>query len=136
MKQPKLSKEPLELLLDRHPDARKCGERYIARCRAHADTTPSLSLSRGNDGRALIHCHAGCSSRDVLAAVGLEMRDLFPSCAKHFRKSGPSTAAVEHERRIIAIGLSLLAQGAKLPESDLKRLEKARCRLAELEVRQ
>ncbi len=127
--------DPFELLLDRHPDAQKRGDRYIARCRAHADSTPSLSLSRGNDGSALIHCYAGCTPREVLAAVGLEMRDLFPSSAKTFRNRAPSKAAVEHERLIVAIALSLLAKGEKLSEADLERLDTARRRLAELESR-
>lgn len=52
--------DPLDLLLKRHLDARKCGNNYVAKCRAHEDGTPSLSLSRGEDGRALIHCFAGC----------------------------------------------------------------------------
>lgn len=135
MHRPQFSKDPLDLLLDRHPDARKCGERYIARCRAHEDASPSLSLSRGQNDRALIHCFAGCTPRDVLAAVGLELRDLFPRSEMHQPRRGPSRAAVEYERRIVAIGLSLLAQGATLPATDLQRLEAAHRRLTELERR-
>lgn len=135
MMRPQLSGDPLDLLLDRHPDARKCGTRYIARCRAHQDASPSLSLSRGQDGCALIHCFAGCTPRDVLAAVGLQLRDLFPRSEMRQPKRGPSRAAVEHERRIVTIGISLLAQGATLSATDLQRLETARRRLTELERR-
>lgn len=50
-----------------------------ARCPAHDDHKPSLSIGQGEDGRVLIHCHAGCSPADVLAAVGLRPADLFPN---------------------------------------------------------
>jgi len=47
---------------------------YIARCPAHEDRTPSLSLTDTGDGLVLWHCHANCSQRDVrdaLVAKGL-----------------------------------------------------------------
>lgn len=53
------------------------GERFMARCPAHEDSRASLSIARGDDGRALIHCFAGCSTPDVVAALGLDLRDLF-----------------------------------------------------------
>jgi DNA primase len=40
----------------------------MARCPAHDDRTPSLSI-REVEGKVLIHCHAGCSQRDVIAAL-------------------------------------------------------------------
>lgn len=46
-------------------------------CPAHQDRAPSLSVREGADGRALVHCFAGCATADVLAALGLAMRDLF-----------------------------------------------------------
>ena len=49
------------------------------RCPAHADSHASLSLGIGEDGRVLLFCHAGCATTDVLAAVGLQLRDLFPA---------------------------------------------------------
>jgi Toprim domain len=39
-----------------------------ARCPAHDDRTPSLSI-RDGDTRLLIRCYAGCDSRDVLEAL-------------------------------------------------------------------
>lgn len=46
-------------------------------CPAHDDNTPSLSVSRGADGRTLVRCHAGCTTETVVAALGLTMADLF-----------------------------------------------------------
>ncbi len=47
-----------------------------ARCPAHDDRNPSLSVTRVND-RVLINCHNGCATADILAAIGLTIRDLF-----------------------------------------------------------
>jgi len=69
---------PVDRLLDRLPDARRNGEGFTARCPAHPDRTPSLSIAEGDDGRALVHCHAGCDHADVLAALDLGAEDLFP----------------------------------------------------------
>gem|GEM_PF-4856927 len=49
------------------------------RCPAHDDAHGSLSVAEGRDGRALVHCHAGCEVRDVLTAIGLTECDLFAS---------------------------------------------------------
>jgi hypothetical protein len=53
------------------------GESKAALCPAHDDTLPSLSLAEGEDGRALLMCHAGCDVREVVAALDLTMSDLF-----------------------------------------------------------
>jgi putative DNA primase/helicase len=45
-------------------------------CPFHEDHTPSLHVTNG-DGKVLLHCLAGCSTDEVLAALGLSMRDLF-----------------------------------------------------------
>ena len=66
-----------ELVLPRLDRVRKTGSGWTARCPAHADKTASLSLGEGREGQALIHCFAGCHVGDVLAAIGLELRDLY-----------------------------------------------------------
>lgn len=40
-----------------------------ARCPAHGDKHPSLSLSNGADGRLLLRCHAGCDFAAILDAL-------------------------------------------------------------------
>lgn len=54
------------------------GSGWITGCPAHDDRRPSLSVSEGDDGRVLIHCHAGCSTNEVLDATGLTASDLYP----------------------------------------------------------
>ncbi|MBK9171071.1 MAG: hypothetical protein IPM24_26930 [Bryobacterales bacterium] len=60
---------------------RKSGSGWTAKCPAHQDTNPSLSLTDSN-GKLLVCCHAGCPQRavvDALQAMGLwpesEQRD-------------------------------------------------------------
>ena len=52
---------------------------WTARCPAHEDKSPSLAVREGEDGRVLLHCFGGCSTADVLGAIGMDMSDLFPS---------------------------------------------------------
>lgn len=52
--------------------------KWLAICPAHDDKSPSLSISEAQDGRVLIHCHAGCDPLNIVQAVGLELSDLFP----------------------------------------------------------
>jgi hypothetical protein len=75
---------PLETLLARLPNARKAGNGWSARCPVHDDRRASLSIAQGDDGKALVMCHAGCDTSAILAAIGMTLADLFPS------KAGPS----------------------------------------------
>ena len=50
---------------------------WQCKCPAHPDDNPSLSISEGKDGRILLHCHAGCTTEQIVAAMGLQMTDLF-----------------------------------------------------------
>ncbi len=54
----------------------KNGKGYKALCPAHDDSKPSLSLNEGQDGGVLVHCHAGCSLKDILDKVELRLGDL------------------------------------------------------------
>jgi len=56
-------------------EARRSGSGWMARCPAHDDHNPSLSI-REVDGKVLLHCHAGCRQRDVIDA--LKVKGLWP----------------------------------------------------------
>jgi 5S rRNA maturation endonuclease (ribonuclease M5) len=60
----------------------KRGDGYESQCPAHSDRRASLSVSRGRDGRALLHCHAGCTLNEITSALGIEPGDLFASNGK------------------------------------------------------
>ncbi|HSW02182.1 MAG TPA: AAA family ATPase [Sedimentisphaerales bacterium] len=73
---------PFELVLSRLPSAKPAAgtsqKAWKACCPAHADANPSLSITLGDGGRALIHCYAGCTPEAIVAAMGLTMADLMP----------------------------------------------------------
>lgn len=54
---------------------RQTASGWSAHCPAHEDRNPSLSVSEGDRG-IVLHCHAGCSVNNILAAVGLTWADL------------------------------------------------------------
>lgn len=125
---------PIDLLLPRLDKVKpaKHGQ-WVACCPAHDDRTPSLRIKEASDGKLLLKCWAGCTAAEIVAAIGLELRDLFPSDGQRSARKGPSREAVEFERRIVTIGRALLAQGKPLPQPDRERLELAHRRLAQLE---
>lgn len=59
----------------------KTSNGWQARCPAHDDTRPSLSIGE-DGGKTLLHCQKGCKTEDVVKAMGLQMRDLFPEEAE------------------------------------------------------
>jgi hypothetical protein len=69
---------PIERLLATLPDAKRTGNGWSARCPAHDDRRASLSIGEGEDGRALVKCHAGCTVDAICGAVGLRVADLMP----------------------------------------------------------
>jgi hypothetical protein len=52
------------------------GGEFEACCPAHDDKKPSLSLKQEGD-RILVKCQGGCTAESIVAAMGLEMSDLF-----------------------------------------------------------
>jgi hypothetical protein len=70
---------PAEKFIPRLPWSKKVGQgRWIARCPAHKDRSPSLTVTEKEDGKLLLNCHAECDVHDVVGAVGLQLSDLFP----------------------------------------------------------
>lgn len=78
---------PIELILSKLPAAKRHGAGWMARCPAHEDGRASLSIGVGDDGRALMHCHAGCTPEAIVDVLGLKMAALMPA---NNGKSGPS----------------------------------------------
>lgn len=69
---------PIDRLLSRLDNPKGRSPKWSCKCPAHEDRSPSLSVKVLDDGRVLVHCHAGCSAPDVVAALGLSLGDLFP----------------------------------------------------------
>ena len=71
-------RQSTQIILAKLQAVRKSGTGWMAECPAHGDRHPSLSVSEGQDGRVLIHCHAGCPPENVVAAMGLTIAALAP----------------------------------------------------------
>ncbi len=70
---------PVDRLLEQLSGVKRLRpDRWQARCPAHDDRSPSLSITEIADGTLLIRCWAGCSADAIVDAVGLELKDLFP----------------------------------------------------------
>lgn len=83
---------PLDRVLSNLDGVKSSGSGWTARCPAHEDQRASLSISEGEDGRVLLCCFANCGVDRIVAALGLEMRDLFAAAE---RRNG-------HEKHIVA----------------------------------
>jgi hypothetical protein len=69
----------LESVIAKLPGAKKTRKGWMARCPAHEDRKPSLSVSEGDDGRVLVKCHVGCPAVNIVSAMNLTLRDLMPA---------------------------------------------------------
>jgi putative DNA primase/helicase len=84
-----------------HTGWRPPGERGDWRCPAHADGSPSLSVNRGAKG-VVLHCQAGCTVDQVVAALGLRPADLFdqplerPADGGEWTPFGPAVAVYDY----------------------------------------
>lgn len=107
--------------------------RWVARCPAHDDRGPSLGIRELEDGRTLLHCFAGCTAHEVVAAAGLELSDLFPprpvphAQGQPRRERRPFTgddalACLEFEGRLIYLAACEVAAGKTLNATDRARL--------------
>jgi putative DNA primase/helicase len=77
---------------------RKAGGGWMARCPAHNDREPSLSIRNGDGGKVLVHCHAGCDQEQVIAT--LRSRGLWrENGPRRFIRSTPRAAATSKPDR-------------------------------------
>lgn len=65
-----------DALLSRLEGVRRTSRGWLARCPAHADKNPSLSVKEGERG-VLLRCWSGCDLAEVCQAMGLRISDLF-----------------------------------------------------------
>jgi len=63
-------------VLARLKDVQTTGKGWSARCPAHEDGRSSLSIHH-RDGKWLLKCHAGCSWKAIIGAIGFSSSDLF-----------------------------------------------------------
>jgi hypothetical protein len=126
------------LLLDRLDRVKQTGPgRWLARCPAHPDRRPSLSVRELGDGRVLVHDFGGCEVGNVLAALGLNIADLFPErLPQHnYRASHSKIPArdlletISEETSVVALVAADLLKRRSVTEEDWTRLAQAASRL-------
>jgi len=120
-----------ETILERLEMVRKTGSsKWIARCPAHNDGTPSLSVTEIDSGnRVLIHCHGGCGALDVLESIGLDWSALYPDDQDRYRplyRSNQDQRAIDD--MIVAIAQARRDKGERLSETDKQALIQAKLR--------
>lgn len=128
---------PIENVLSRLEGVQGAGKRFKARCPAHLDKTPSLSIKEGDDGRALIHCFGGCKVEAVAAALGLRLSDLFYAENAHYKTSAMGGVsrrelmkAAETEMQILFIAKADQLRGRTVSQLDLDRVKIAQHRVS------
>jgi len=67
--------------------------KWSACCPAHDDSNPSMSVTVGDNGGILVHCHAGCSPESIVGAMGLKMSDLMKDSPRRGREPGKKKSA-------------------------------------------
>lgn len=129
-------------LLDRLEGVRRTGnDRWLAKCPAHEDRSPSLSIRELGDGRVLVHDFAGCDLDSILGAVGLEAADLFPPRDPKVTHFGPSSsrlpaadalATIDHEAQVVAVIAHDIVEHREIDRATWSRLMQAARRIGDV----
>jgi hypothetical protein len=129
----------LDELLPRLDGVRRTSTGYLARCPAHEDRGPSLSIGEREGGGILLHCFAGCEVHDVVAAIGVTLSELFPPRVDDGKprsgrrwKHNPADllAVVAREIEIVALAAADLSAGKTLSPQDADRVWQAHRKLS------
>jgi putative DNA primase/helicase len=65
---------PVDKVLERAENARKAGDGWLVSCpvsghgKGRVDEHPSVSVTEGDDGRALVRCKVGCETETLISA--------------------------------------------------------------------
>ena len=119
---------PVQRFLECFDGVRRNGRNWEARCPAHDDKGPSLSIKETSDGTVLIHCFALCSPADICIAVGLELADLFPEKLESRKGKRPRwnprdlLLVIKHEALVVVCAAE---QFDTLSSEDLSRVQLA-----------
>jgi hypothetical protein len=82
-------------ILARLRDVKETASGWTACCPGHEDRRASLSISEGEEGRILLHCHAGCAVETITSALGIAKADLFDRQASTGRPAAPPKASTK-----------------------------------------
>lgn len=135
---------PSALLLPRLEGVMATGKGWRARCPHCGGKARKLSIAEGDNGTLLLHCFAGCGVHDVLAAVSLQVGDLFvrrdmksmtPAERSQLRQAAllpkwrAALEVLNTEAGAVLIAADQLADNQPLNDADLTRLRVACLRI-------
>lgn len=125
----------LDSLLSKLDGVRETGPgKWRARCPSHESKSLTLSIAEGDSGAALIYCFAGCGATEVLAAVGLQLSDLYPEDSvirsrRYDRTPRKDYAArlhqLVHSASVVQVAAEHIEQGKVLSKADMSDLKAA-----------
>ena len=132
---------PVDRVLHRLEKVKRTApDKWIARCPAHDDKRPSLSIKEAEDGRVLLKCWSGCGAAEIVGALNLDMADLFPgdrrSLADH--GTGPmrrpfdyrdALQGIAHEATVARLIVEAVNSGQEMDVESLDRLALAEERI-------
>jgi len=135
---------PVENVLARLEKVRqRAPGQWSARCPAHADKGPSLSIRETPEGGVLLHDFAGCGVTAIVTAMGLDMSDLFPPRTLSGREpkrtprlltASQALELLDFEAHLVVIAAANVAHGVVLTQTDRERISQAASRIAWLRV--
>ena len=90
--------DPVDRIRARLARCTRVGNGWKCQCPAHDDRENSLKLDRGDGDQALLHCHAGCETEAVLAAVDMTLADLYPPKTETVNRNGATPRVIATTR--------------------------------------
>lgn len=132
-----------DTLLGRLDRPRRCGPNsWRAPCPAHGGVNRNaLAVRELDDGTVLVRCHAhGYGAAEIVAAVGLDLTDLFPPRAPDDHRRPPERrpwhaadilVATAHEVTVAAVVACDIARRGTATDDERTQLLEAAARLAD-----
>ncbi|UIW13520.1 DNA primase/helicase [Arthrobacter phage Lizalica] len=107
-------------LIARLDDVETTPDGYLVHCPAHNDSKQSLRLTVSDAGKVLLRCRAGCETKDVVAALGITMRDLATMTAGDVDFSARATSqdVPASPADVAALAVKLDAYAARLARNE------------------
>jgi hypothetical protein len=104
-----------EALLARLDGVQRSGCGWRANCpNGHSKARGSIAITEADDGRVLLHCFACSDTPAILAAIGMEVADLYPERIRDSSPQGRQAARAEFQRSAWRAALGVLAREASI----------------------
>ena len=133
--------KPIDKLLSRLDRVKRTApDKWTALCPGHDDHTPSLSIREVEDGKVLLKCWSGCGAAEIVSALGLSLRDLFPGDRFSITHANSKSrvweyrdalCGIAHEAAVARIITEATRVGRQLSDEDLARLALAEERISD-----